>query len=182
VSIDEQGSADDLWDLTPQHLEPDPAGTGDDPDALDDEHNQVDPADAPPEPRYPDLEAWVTQWLAPTVRREVNARKPGGILAWCPQWWRHAEAITRLEGLWRCWELARVAGAEGRPDAFVTWWLTMADPTLAVLFDPEQGPFARCHRAGHEDLPALPSDPVPPGWWNGRHDRHDADSEGNPTA
>jgi hypothetical protein len=46
---------------------------------------------------YPTVEAFVREQLAPMYRRAVD----GGAMTWCPEWWRHAEAISRLEALWR---------------------------------------------------------------------------------
>lgn len=127
-------------------------GTG----VLDD----MDPADPvvtdSPSLRYPTLTAWVTEYLAPTIRRpEKNGR------VWCPQWWRHAEAISRLEALWRSWEHLRLDGATGMS----TWWRDHADHHLAALIDTD-GPFSRC-RCGHagENDP-LAVEPPPADWFS----------------
>src|SRR5690349_10635881 len=53
---------------------------------------------AMPESLYPDVEAWVAGWFAPTFARRL------GTTRWCASWWLHAEAIVRLEALWRSWE------------------------------------------------------------------------------
>lgn len=114
---------------------------------------------AMPRPQYPDVAAWVTAWLAPTVRRHVNDKRGGEILAWCPCWHAHPEAVDRLTGMWRAWEASRVDTA---PSAVADWWLSVADPMLTILMDPYRGPFADCHRSGHADtLPRLPLDPQP---------------------
>src|SRR5664280_721364 len=52
--------------------------------------------------RHPTLEDWVTEFFAPTFCRSIS---PG--VRWCAQWWDHAEAISRLEALWRSWEVLR---------------------------------------------------------------------------
>src|SRR2546421_9688492 len=57
---------------------------------------------ASPEPLYPNVEAWVAGWFAPTFARRL------GTTRWCAQWWLHAEAIVRLEALWRSWETLRL--------------------------------------------------------------------------
>jgi len=114
------------------------------------------------EPCYPDVEAWVTDWLAQLYRRHTNTKRSGAELAWCPKWWDHAEAIDRLESMWRAWEGARVSED---PAATAHWWLTVADPMLAVLLDADVGPFSACRRDGHQELPPLSVAAVPPGWW-----------------
>ena len=68
----------------------------------------------PPGLYYLTLEEWVHEWLFPVYRRSVL----GHDRVWCPQWWRHAEAVARLESLWRAWEQtgldrARSAGLPG---------------------------------------------------------------------
>jgi uncharacterized protein DUF4913 len=135
---------------------------GTDPSAIwitvDEWDRPAEPADPTPATlQYPSAEAWVADWLAVTVRRNVNERRGGRILAWCPRWWAHPEALNRLTGLWATWESTRTAIASGQVEAGLRWWLTYADPTLAVLFDPDHGPFSHCHRDGHrDDLQPLP--------------------------
>lgn len=100
---------------------------------------------------YPNLLAWVEGLLSPMYRRQVDGRAT----TWCPEWWNHAEAITRLEAIWRAWEHLRLDPATG-----ISVWFTMhADPNMAVLLDPA-GPFAGCtpvrgHRA--QNLAPLPT-------------------------
>lgn len=100
---------------------------------------------------YPTLVAWVEGLLAPMYRRAVDGRAT----TWCPDWWRHAEAITRLEAIWRAWEHLRLDPATG-----ISVWFTMhADPNMAVLLDPG-GPFSGCTPArGHrpDNLAPLPT-------------------------
>jgi len=52
-----------------------------------------------PQPVYSSVERWVTSHFLPMFRRPL-----GGEYRWCAQWWRHAEAITRLTALWHTWE------------------------------------------------------------------------------
>jgi hypothetical protein len=54
-----------------------------------------------PELFYPNVAEFVSGKLATSYRRQLNVQ--GGV-TWCPQWWKHAEAISRLEALWRAWE------------------------------------------------------------------------------
>lgn len=130
----------------------------DDPDVdLDDVVLPAGEGEAEPPPLYyPTVEAFVTQLLAPTYRRSL-----GGLgVAWCPQWWRHAEAIARLEALWRAWEHLRLDAATGMS----VWYRDHADHHMAVLLSAD-GPFKGCGRLGHREgrLDALPVDAAPPG-------------------
>lgn len=132
-------------------------------DTWDEDPSLTEPgADTAPKPLYNNVETWVNEWLSPLLRRQTNTKKSGVELAWCPQWWRHAEAIDRLESMWRAWEGAR---ASEDPASTAHWWLTIADPMLAVLLDADTGPFSACRRAGHQELPALPLQEPPDGWW-----------------
>ncbi|NKS04686.1 DUF4913 domain-containing protein, partial [Rhodococcus hoagii] len=61
-----------------------------------------------------------------SYRREVIE---GTSRNWCPQWWRHAEAISRLEAL-----VASVgAPASGSRHGMSVWWRDHADHHMAVL-------------------------------------------------
>jgi Domain of unknown function (DUF4913) len=109
-------------------------------------------------PHFPHVEMWVTEHLSPIIQRRL-----GGRLTWCPRWWAHAEAISRLIALWRAWEKARLEG----PVAMSDWWLNHLDPHLRILLSATEGPFADCGPDGHVDLAPLPSEPAPDGHWQG---------------
>ena len=70
---------------------------------------------ATPSPRYATLDEWVGEYFAPTFGRLV-----GGEHRWCSQWQQHAEAITRLEALWRSWEALRLDPASRVPPSGVS--------------------------------------------------------------
>jgi uncharacterized protein DUF4913 len=55
------------------------------------------------------LPEWIEQWLLPTYRRSVRGHER----VWCPEWWRHPEAVARLDALWRAWEHLRLDAATG---------------------------------------------------------------------
>lgn len=95
---------------------------------------------------YPTVEAWVTEWLSPTIRRPSSGR------CWCPQWSAHPEAVWRLSALWQAWETLMVDDDTGPS----TWWLHHADPHLRVLLD-SRGPFAACGSGHTETLKGLPT-------------------------
>lgn len=109
-------------------------------------------------PVFPNVEAWVVGYLAPHIRRRL-----GGSATWCPWWWKHAEAISRLTAMWSAWEYLRLQGALGMS----TWWLHHADPHLAVLMSRDNGPFASCKPDRHTEVPPLPCEPAPPELWLG---------------
>lgn len=123
------------------------------------------PAAAAPHPPAPQmfdsLEAWVSTYLAPIITVE-----PGPGMRWCPQWWRHPEAVSRLEALWRAWEHLRIAED---PTAMSLWWRDHADHHLTILLEGARTPFKQCSAEpdhGHrDDLPPLPVEAAPPGWF-----------------
>ncbi len=104
---------------------------------------------------YPSVDVFVRELLAPTYRRHLDG---GRNRTWCPRWWAHAEAILRLEALWRAWELLRLDPATGMS----VWLRDHADHHMAVLLDPD-GPFKGCTPdKGHSPrLDALPVEDPP---------------------
>jgi hypothetical protein len=112
------------------------------------------PNGAPPEPRYPNVEAWVAGWFAPTFARRL------GTTRWCSRWWLHAEAIVRLEALWRSWETLRLDPHLG----MATWLRDHLDPQRAVLMG-DGGPFQACEGGEHNPPPDLPVVSAPDDYW-----------------
>ncbi|MBE1598853.1 MULTISPECIES: DUF4913 domain-containing protein [Streptomyces] len=109
-----------------------------------------------PEFYFADVDAFVSGYLSPTIRRRID----GSSVTWCPQWWQHPEAGARLTALWLAWEHLRREPALGMS----TWWLYHFDPHLRVLMDTDTGPFAACSpEEGHTAHPfaPLPVDPMP---------------------
>ncbi len=105
-------------------------------DEWDDVDLDVDPEDKDPdtaeealEPYFPNVEVFVREFLAPTYRRSLE----GNHRVWCAEWWRHAEAINRLESLWRAWEHLRLEPATGMS----VWLRNHADHHMAVLLEPD---------------------------------------------
>jgi hypothetical protein len=94
--------------------------------------------------------------LAVLYRRKIDTAGTGGGTLWCPQWWRHPEAVSRLEALWRVWENLRLDGQTGMS----VWWRDHADPHMARLMSTD-GPFQGCtledgHKPKVRDLPLEP--------------------------
>jgi hypothetical protein len=109
----------------------------------------------PPEPYFPNLLAFVTEYLGPMYRRSLSG--PG--VTWCPEWWNHAEAIARLEALWRAWEFLRLDPHTGMS----VWFRDHADHHMSVLLNAD-GPFKGCKPTAHaERLEELPTAPPPDG-------------------
>ena len=102
------------------------------------------PAGEPVEPLYGSLLEFVTEAFTP-----VYCRVPSPTLRWCASWWDHAEAIYRLEALWRSWELYRLEPRLG----IASWLRDYLDPQLRELTSPT-GPFASCTDERHS--PATP--------------------------
>lgn len=71
----------------------------------------------------------------------------------------HAEAVARLDALWRTWEHYRRDTRTG----LSVWFLDHADPHMGILFAPD-GPFQFCSTAsGHSgEMPPLPLIATPP--------------------
>jgi hypothetical protein len=117
----------------------------------------ADPAPAePPALFYPSLDRFVAEQLAPMYRRHLG---DGRHRTWCPRWWCHAEAIARLDALWRAWEHLRREPALGMS----VWFRDHADPHLGVLMDAD-GPFRGCKPDGHVGrLEPLPVEDPPAG-------------------
>jgi hypothetical protein len=109
-----------------------------------------------PQLQFPTLPDWVEGWLLPVYRRSTN----GHDHAWCPEWWRHAEAVSRLDALWRAWEHLRQDPATG----ISTWWRDHADYHLAILLA-ATGPLQGCTPQTHTNRPLeqLPHTPPPDG-------------------
>lgn len=107
----------------------------------------------PAELFYPNVYEFVTDrlvYLCPMPPAEAG-------LVWCAEWYRHPQALSRLDAIWRAWEHLRQDPALG----IANWWLHYADPTMRALMDPH-GPFARC-ADGHQPDEPLPSAPAPEG-------------------
>ncbi|MDF1480337.1 DUF4913 domain-containing protein [Leifsonia sp. H3M29-4] len=108
-----------------------------------------------PELRFATLPDFVEQYLVLIYQRDLDIASN----RWCTKWWYHAEAIARLEAMWRAWELLRLDPGEGGSN----WWLSHADPHMRVLLS-ENGPFRHCRKGLHAEdgrLSPLPVEVVP---------------------
>jgi hypothetical protein len=108
------------------------------------------------EPYFTDLLEFVTEGFAP-----VYCRPTSPTVRWCPRWWDHAEAIYRLEALWRTWELYRLEPRLG----IASWLRDYLDPQLASLTSPT-GPFAQCTDERHSPIKPLRTEYPPEGYFD----------------
>lgn len=99
--------------------------------------------DAAPQLYYPNPIAFFTGTLGPSYVRDVGN---GSEFAWCPQWYKHPEALSRIESVWRAWEYLRMDGSLG----ISTWWTNHADPHMRMLMAPN-GCFKKCVYNGHAE-------------------------------
>jgi hypothetical protein len=108
-------------------------------------------------PVYGSLERFVTEYLLPVYRRAVS----GTSTTWCAEWWRHPEALLRLDALWRAWEYQRHDAATGMS----VWLRDHADHHMTLLLSVD-GPLKGCTESQHSARPLqpLPSTPVPEGF------------------
>ena len=91
--------------------------------------------ETPPGLHYRNVDEFVRGLVVPVFRRNVGPRAEA---RWSARWWESAEAIMRLEAMWRSWEALRHDPATGVSN----WLKDHADHHLAVLMSPA-GPFAR---------------------------------------
>ena len=122
---------------------------------IDEHPHESTPGEPPPAPYFATVAEFVEQWLLPSYRRSVR----GHDRTWCPHWWEHPEALSRLDALWRAWEVLRLDPGTG----LSVWWRDHCDHHMPVLLD-ANGPFKGCED-GHSDRPLdpLPSQPPPDG-------------------
>lgn len=103
---------------------------------------------------FASVEEFVQRYLLKLYRRAVS----GNDTTWCAEWWRHPEAIVRLEALWRAWEYLRLDPATGTS----VWLRDHCDFHMRVLLSAD-GPFKGCTPDAHAARPlrALPCQAMP---------------------
>ncbi|WP_327146823.1 DUF4913 domain-containing protein [Nocardia sp. NBC_01327] len=123
--------------------------------------------DGPPPPqeesedyKYPDVGVWVTEWLAPATALKLSDGGRGR--TWCAKWFEHPPIVVRLNELWHAWEKAVRSGDD---HALHGWYVYDYDATMRALTDGEYGPMHACSPTKHRDIPCLPVEPVPPGFF-----------------
>ncbi len=106
-------------------------------------------------PVYPSVEDWVVAYFVPMFRRTL-----GGEYRWCGEWWRHAEAISRLSALWHAWEVHRLDPGTG----ISAWYRDHLDHHLPILLG-ARGPFYQCSEEAHREPHLAAVVAAPAGWW-----------------
>lgn len=108
------------------------------------------PAD--PEPEFSSVYQFVEEHLALIYARKWD--HAGSTRLWCPRWFEHAEAVSRLEAIWRAYESLRLDPTLGMS----VWWRDHVDPHMNQLINPE-GPFEGCTTDKHKPRTApMPCD------------------------
>lgn len=120
------------------------------------ELDQPTAADPEAELYYGSVDEFVRLFICPVFRRNVGEEGRADF-RWSARWWESAEAIVRLEALWRSWEHLRLDPATG----ISVWMRDHADHHLGVLMSPT-GPWALSRDTSAPDQP-LPYEPPPPG-------------------
>lgn len=111
------------------------------------------------EPYYGNVEEFVVEYLLPNWRHPMGTSLD---VCWCPEWWRHAEAISRFEALWWAWEHMRLEGGA----AMSAWWRDHADHHMAALTT-YGSTFTPCKKAGqHAQLQTWACQISPKGLFN----------------
>lgn len=112
--------------------------------------------DEPPPLYFGSVDEFVREFICPIFRRNVGEEGRADY-RWSARWWESAEAITRLEAIWRAWEHLRLDPATG----ISVWLRDHADHHLSILMSPT-GPFARSKDTARPEEP-LPYEPPPAG-------------------
>jgi hypothetical protein len=115
---------------------------------------QPDADPAEPQPVFANVDAFMSGYLRHVVER--GSTGGGSPFHWCPRWWSHPEAVSRIYVLWRTWECLRLDAQVGMS----LWWRDHLGPHLDALTSPG-GPFARCRPDRHRDPEPLPAVPAP---------------------
>lgn len=105
---------------------------------------------------YSSVDEFVREFVCPVFRRGVGEGMRSDH-RWSARWWESAEAIIRLEAMWRAWEHLRLDPATGMS----VWLRDHADHHLGVLMSPS-GPWGRSKDTARADEP-LPYEPPPTG-------------------
>lgn len=112
----------------------------------DEKQDQQSPAN---QLKYNNMAEWLYDYFFVLIRRKI-----GGVYTWCPMWWKHPEAVSRLDSLWLAWEYLKQEG----PLGMSMWWTQHLDAHLPTLMSRDTGPFAACKPDMHrDDLKPLPA-------------------------
>ncbi|MFJ6419181.1 DUF4913 domain-containing protein [Paeniglutamicibacter sp. NPDC091659] len=99
------------------------------------------------EPLFTSVYQFVSEYLVHAYARRVTQNN-----RWCAEWFKHTEALARLQALWLAYEDLRYKGPLGQS----VWWNQHLDPCMAELMDPDKGPFSKCDPEKDRHTPDLP--------------------------
>ena len=91
-------------------------------------------------PTWSDLEAWVVTWVQDILEPRLDPS-----FRWCPKWYDHPEAVTRLWAMFNSW---RQVTAEDDADTYARWMVDVFDRQWDALTR-KNGPFANCTQERH---------------------------------
>ena len=111
--------------------------------SVEEPSNAPEPEDQPPL-FYGNVDQFVREVVVTTFRRRVG---PQAKHRWAADWYRNAEAVMRLDAMWRAWEHARHEAA-----GMAEWLHDVADLQMTILLDPE-GPFRSAQDSNGPDEP-----------------------------
>ena len=109
-----------------------------------DDGPSVQPAPVP-DLFFGSVDEFVREKLPFTYARRIGPQGPN---RWSATWWKHPEAISRLDALWRAWEALRLEPTFGMN----VWWRDHADHHMRMLMSPD-GPFAASRDQNSEGEP-----------------------------
>lgn len=102
----------------------------------DDASGESAAEEASPEPEFTSVYEFVETHLVFLYARKLAHKQDR---RWCPRWFEHPEAVSRLEALWRAYESLRLDPGTGMS----VWWRDHADHHMPALFAPD-GAFEGC--------------------------------------
>ena len=111
-----------------------------------------EPADGEPELYFGSVDEFVRGYLLPNYRRRVDGQRT----LWAANWWRYAEAVARLDALWRAWEHLRQDAQTGMS----VWFRDHAEHHMSVLLSPD-GPFAAAGEGKDRENTNEKGEPLP---------------------
>ncbi|MBM3714197.1 MAG: DUF4913 domain-containing protein [Actinobacteria bacterium] len=116
-------------------------------DELDDE-----PADEEPELYFGSVDEFVRGFLLPNYKRRVDGQR----VLWAAEWWKYAEAVARLDALWRAWEYLRQDARTGMS----VWFRDHAEHHMSILLSPD-GPFVAAGEGKDQENTNEKGEPLP---------------------
>ncbi len=116
-------------------------------DELDEE-----PANEEPELYFGSVDEFVRGFLLPNYKRRVDGQR----VVWAAEWWKYAEAVARLDALWRAWEHLRQDAQTGMS----VWFRDHAEHHMSILLSTD-GPFAAAGEGKNSENVNDKGEPLP---------------------